>query len=54
VTNEERLETAELLERERAAVHLMSHGAITDTADRWTLLGLVVRPGEFTSAEGEQ
>jgi hypothetical protein len=53
VTNGERLDEVDLLERERVAVHLISHGAI-EPDNRLMLLGLVVRPGEFATAEGEQ
>jgi hypothetical protein len=53
MTNGERLEDIDLLERERVAVHLISHGAI-EPDDRLMLLGLVVRPREFATAEGER
>jgi hypothetical protein len=55
VTDEpRRIEDVELLERERAALSLLHHGTMTDPDDRWMLLGLVVRPGEFATTEGEQ
>jgi hypothetical protein len=53
VTNEERLEAVDLLERERVAVHLLSHGAI-EPDERLQMLGLVVAPALFASGAPEQ
>jgi hypothetical protein len=52
--SDSRLEDVDLLERERVALHLLYHGAIPDPDERSTLLGLVVRPDEFATTEGEQ
>jgi hypothetical protein len=53
VTEARRLEDVDLFEREQAALSLLYHGTVSDPDDRWTLLGLVVRPGEFATPEGE-